>query len=245
MKMKVYYEEIVVLNFLLDFMILYGTKKLLKRKNSVFRLILGSIVGSFTSVFLFISIGCFWMVLVKLFFSILMILICFGFRDFISNIFYFYIISTLVGGCIYLFDIPKYYSFYYLFLLLSGFFIISIFLYEIFQYREKYQNKYFVTIIYHHHKYSLEGFIDTGNRLYSPIKKEAVILVNLELHPKKIIYVPYQALNTSGVIPCIRPDKVIINEMEFHHCLIGLSRNKFHLNGMDCILPNQFKEVLC
>lgn len=244
-KMKVYYEVIFFLNFLLDFMILYGTKKVLKRSGSFFRLILSSVLGSFTTIFLFISISSISLFFLKLLFSIMMIFISFGYRDFFRNIFYFYLISIIVGGSIYLFDFDKYNINYFILLPIMCFFVISIFLYEMLQFREKYQNKYLVTIFYHNHKYSLEGFIDTGNRLISPYKRESIILVNLDLHPKNIIYVPYQALNCSGVIPCVRPDRVIINEVEFHHCLIGLSHHKFHLDGMNCILPNQFKEELC
>lgn len=90
----------------------------------------------------------------------------------------------------------------------------------------------------------MEGFIDTGNRLVSPIKKEPVILVNLKLSVKKIIYVPYKALNTQGIISCIRPDKVIIGNKEFNHCLVGLAKDKFTIDGVSCILPNKFKEEL-
>jgi len=92
--------------------------------------------------------------------------------------------------------------------------------------------------------YSLEGFVDTGNRLTSLIKKEPVILVNLKIPSKKIIYVPYKALNTEGVISCIRPDKVIVGNKEFNHCLIGLAKDKFNIDGSNCILPNKFKEEL-
>ena len=59
-----------------------------------------------------------------------------------------------------------------------------------------------------------------------------------------IIYVPYLTLNNRGVIPCIKPDKVIINNKDLSDCLIGLVKNKFNLEE-NCILPNIFKEKLC
>ena len=91
----------------------------------------------------------------------------------------------------------------------------------------------------------MEGFVDTGNKLESPISKKSVILVNLKINTNKLIYIPYKALNTSGVIPCIRPDKVIVNDKIIDNCLIGLSKDKFELNGCNCILPNKIKEDLC
>ncbi len=243
--MKVYYETILLLNFLLDFMILYGTKRILKKKQSNHRLLIGSMIGSMTTIFLFIKVNSFSLFFLKIVISSLMILVSFGRGDFFHTIFYFYMISIIVGGSVYLFDLREFHSFYYLALLGLSSSTILIFVYEFLQYKEKYLNKYLVTIVYRNKKYQLEGFIDTGNRLVSPIKKESIILVNLSLEMKQVIYVPYKALNTTGVIPCIRPDKILINEQEFHHCLIGISKDKFSINGMECILPNQFKEALC
>ena len=93
----------------------------------------------------------------------------------------------------------------------------------------------------------LEAILDTGNNLSDPYKKRPIILIDQEIshQRKKIIYVPYKALNTEGVIPCVLPDKVIINNQEFKNILIGLSKDKFSLNGISCILPNKIKEDLC
>ena len=55
-KMKIYIELIYILNFLLDFMILYGTKRLLKISKDIKRQIYASILGSITTIFLEIKI---------------------------------------------------------------------------------------------------------------------------------------------------------------------------------------------
>ena len=60
----------------------------------------------------------------------------------------------------------------------------------------------------------------------------------------KFFYVPYKALNTEGVIPCCKVERVIVDAHVFSKCLIGISKDSFSLNGVDCILPNQFKEEL-
>ena len=113
------------------------------------------------------------------------------------------------------------------------------------KYKETISHKYIVHIYYHKKRYDLEGYIDTGNQIESPLKKESVILVNLTLPFHKIIYVPYSTLNSRGVVPCIRPDKVIINQKEFTHCLIGMVKDTISIAGCSCILPNSFKEELC
>ena len=116
---------------------------------------------------------------------------------------------------------------------------------ELINHKYNINDKYSVSIIYNKKTYRLEGFVDTGNKLESPISKKSVILVNLKINTNKLIYIPYKALNTSGVIPCIRPDKVIVNDKIIDNCLIGLSKDKFELNGCNCILPNKIKEDLC
>lgn len=125
--------------------------------------------------------------------------------------------------------------------------IIYMYIKEYKSYRITISNKYQIEIYLNENKYTLEAILDTGNTLTDPYKKRPIILIDIEVSykRKKIIYVPYKALNTEGVIPCILPDKVIVNDKEFRNCLIGLSKDKFSLNGASCILPNKFKEELC
>lgn len=225
-------------------MILYGTKRILKINIANYRLILGGIFGSISTFLIFFDLNNSILLLVKLFLSIGIIIITFGFKNFFTNIIYFYLISIILGGTIYLFDLSSNYYFNYLILLILSPIIIFILIKEFLSYKDTYTNKYEVEIYINKKKYALEGFIDTGNRLISPIKKVPVILVNLNLTPKKVIYIPYKALNTSGIIPCLKPDKVIINNKDFSNCLIGLAKDKFTISGVNCILPNKFKEEL-
>lgn len=239
-----YFEFIFIINFLLDFMILYGTKRILKLNKKNYRLVFGSIIGSLTTFLLFLKINSFLLIIIKLFLSIIIIIVTFGFKNLLTNTLYFYLISIILGGTLYLFDLNGNYYFNFLLLITASPIIIFLLIREFLSYKNNYSNKYEVAIYIKKKKYALEGFIDTGNRLVSPIKKEPVILVNLNLNPKKIIYVPYKALNTSGIISCIKPDKVIINNKEFNHCLVGLAKDKFTILGVNCILPNKFKEEL-
>ena len=242
--MKIYIELIFIINFLLDFMILYGVKHLLKRKINNYRLVLGSLFGSFTILILFIKVSTIELFILKIILSIFIILISFGIKNIYQNILYFYLISIIIGGFIYLFDLQN--NKFYLLLLI---FLTPIFLYliikELIQIKINYKDKYQVTIIINNKKYNLDGFIDTGNRLIDNISNKSIILTNLNIKYKEVIYVPYKALNTEGIIPCIKPDKVIIEEKEFNNYLIGLSKDKFNIKNIDCILPNKLKEDLC
>lgn len=243
--MKIYIEFIYIINFLLDFMILYGTKRLLKINKNIIRTVISSCIGMMSTLLLFINISNSELFIIKIFFSILMIVVAFGFNNFFKNTFYFYLISIILGGVIYLFNINSNFYSNFIFLIILSPLIIYIVIREFINYKINIKDKYLVSIIYNNKTYKLEGFIDTGNKLESPISKKGIILVNLKISSKRLIYIPYKALNTSGIIPCIKPDKVIINNKLINNCLVGLSKDKFHIDGYDCILPNKIKEDLC
>ncbi len=110
------------------------------------------------------------------------------------------------------------------------------------------QNTYIIDIYIKNNKYSLTGYLDTGNTLKDPYKNRPVIIISnnkINIDIEKSILVPYETITSTGIIRCIKPDKVIINNIEFNNCLIGKINKKLKLNDSDCILPNKFKEELC
>lgn len=254
--MKIYLDLVLITNFLIDFILLYGTAKTLKKYITLKRLLLGSFIGSLSVILLFMKINTFELTILKIILSILIIISTFGFKDIKKTITYFYILSIILGGTLYLLDIIKLtnnalfinnpYIFNFILLLIISPIIINKYIKEHKKYKETITNKYIIEININDTKYTLEAILDTGNRLTDPYKKRPIILIDKDIKyiKKRPIYVPYKALNTEGVIKCILPDKVIINNKEFKNCLIGLSTDKFSLNGVSCILPNKFKEDL-
>lgn len=125
--------------------------------------------------------------------------------------------------------------------------IIYLYIKERTNYKNSYSNKYNIDIYIGNKKYELNGYLDTGNTLKDPYKNRDVIIINnkiIDFNKLKIIYVPYKTISDNGLIKCIKPDKVIINKIEFKNCLIGNSNNNFNIDNSDCILPNRFKESL-
>ena len=55
----------------------------------------------------------------------------------------------------------------------------------------------------------------------------------------------YKTITNNGVIPCIKPEKIVIDDKEYKNLLIGNIKNRFQLENADCILPNCLKEDLC
>ena len=242
--MKVYIEAVFLLNFLLDYMILYGTKKLLKIRSAYYRLFLGSLFGSLTTFLLTVSFSNIIMILLKICISLLMNLISFGFERVFYHTLYFYLISIILGGIIYLFDIPlTLYSYYICIIMITCISIYSF--YKLFcHFHFSFSITYQVSFFMNNQEYHFVGYLDTGNHLTSPFSKKPVILVDMILPCTNLFYIPYKALNSEGILPCIRPDKIYINQKEISNCLIGFSKNKISIEGCSCILPNEIKERL-
>jgi len=257
-QLKVYLDYVFFINFFFDFILLFGTSKILKKILSIKRLLIGSFLGSLSILFLFIPLATFTLLILKFLLSILIILATFGKKELFKNLFYFYLLSIILGGGLYLFDINLTFQnnhiltnqnslgIHFLIILLASPLLIYIFIKENITYKNIYQDHYIVSIYIDGKEYKVEGMIDTGNQLVDPYKKRSVILVDLDIDisKKKFIYVPFKALNTNGIIPCICPERVIVKDKIFSNCLIGLSKDKFTLDGASCILPNQFKEEL-
>lgn len=256
--MKIYLDLVFLINFLIDFIILFATKCILKETTKIIRILLGSIVGSLSILLLFISLNSFSLFVLKLLLSILIILTTFGRRNFFKNFIYFYLISIILGGALYLLDISYTYenkgliffsnglSLNIIIIIIISPIIIYLYISELKSYKNKYSNIYNTEIYINNKIYKLKSMLDTGNNLKDPITKKSVILLNsnIKINKRKFIYVPYKALNTEGIIKCFKPDRVIINDKLFSNCLIGISKDKFCLEDIDCILPNCFKEDL-
>ena len=112
--MKVYIDLVLILNFLIDLIVLITTSYVLKRNIKNIRLILGALVGSLTTLFLFIKLSSVTLFLLKVVISILMTITTFSYRNIrytLKNISYLYIVSIILGGFIYFLNIQFSYSY--------------------------------------------------------------------------------------------------------------------------------------
>ena len=103
--MKMYIDLFFIFNVIMDYIIIMTTSILLKRRTNHIRMILSSLIGGISSLVLFTSIN---KIVIEIVSIVIMILISFGYkgiRYLIKNILYMYILSTLLGGIIYLFNV--------------------------------------------------------------------------------------------------------------------------------------------
>ena len=242
--MKVYIDVVFLLNIILDFVILMSISVLLKRNVTVKRLILGSIVGGITIFILFVNISSLELFILKILIGIVMVIITFGFRDIrytLNNVFYLYTVSFILGGGITLIKNIKYYN--YVVLTISFLIIIFLYLKQMKEYKNNYTNYIKVDLYIKNKLYKLNGYLDTGNKLYDQYKHRPIILINKRINYKMedIIYVPYETLNSQNMVKCLKTDKIIINKQIYTNYLVGLSNNKFKIDGINCILHSKMK----
>lgn len=255
---RVYVDLVLLINFIFDFILLISVSYVLKRNTSLKRILFGAATGSLSILFLFFNLSNFMLFLYKLLLSMIMILSSFGFKNikyFTTNIFYLYLSSIVLGGGLYLLNDHLNYSIngltfvnnnYKLNIVLSIIITpVLIFLYvrQIKNLKYNYNNYYDVELFYENKKYFFTAYLDTGNKLKDQYKKRPIILVNTDkivFSYEKGILVPYSTIDRNGILKCIIADKIIINkEKELFNVLIGLSEEKFHIDGVNMLLNNE------
>jgi len=260
--MNVYLDLVFLLNFFIDSLLLWSVNIVLKRNVRIKRIFLGGLVGSCSTIFLFFRLNSIELFLFKFLISILMILTCFSFhtlKETLYNFAYLYFISILLGGFFYYLNLEFSYNVIRnLFvpndknknvplLLLVTPFILYGYVRQSMKRKKRNTNIYCIELFEGKKKYQYTGYLDTGNKLYDPYSKRPVHLLydpNYKCSKKqKIIYVPYQGLGVSGVIPCVFFDKMVIDgEKELVKVLVGFSKKAFQIEGIQMIL--QGDEIL-
>jgi len=262
--MTVYVDLVAILNFIIDFLLLLTVSITLKRNASLKRILLGAILGSMTLIILFLPCSNFFLFLFKIITSFFICIVTFHFRDWkytIQNMTYFYMTGTILGGFLYYLNIEFRYkhegmiffqnefAINFLVLIIISPVILYIYVRSQKKLKSQYQHYYKLLITFkNNQKICLNAFLDTGNKLMDPITGKAIILVEKEhLKDLKIhrpIYVPYNSLNHHGLLKCIAPKSIEIEGVTSKNYLIGISEEKFHIDGIDCILNSKCLEDL-
>lgn len=264
--MKLYLDLIFLLNWLFDFLLLLVVSVVLRRHTSIKRLIYGSLVGGASIFVLFLKINTMHLFFIKIIFSLLMVLVTFGYRDIrytSRNLFYLYTASILLGGFLYFLNLEFSYRqegliFYYhglsinwIVLLLFSPFILYIYIKQALNLKTNYSNYYVVDIYFKDGtKKKVNAFLDTGNNLVDPYQKRPIILINQQqvkslYKNEDLLLVPYEGINNQGLLKCIAPQKVFISGIGMrHHLLLGIVDNKIKIDGIDCILHTKLLEDL-
>lgn len=234
----IYIDELMLLNFIIDYILIDFTSKIIKININYKRKILSCLFGEISILYLFLNTSNIVLILFKLIIGLLMILIAFGFNDmktYINNILYFYSFSFLLGGTLYYFKIESLlkYKFFLLFIPL----IMDTYKYIFNDLKSIITLKYKVTIYLNNGNILyLNGYMDTGNNLIDPLTNKKVIIINKKVDEDYIL-VPYRTVDDSSLMKCFKPRKVYIDGLgERNDILVGITNKKF--KGFNCLLNN-------
>ena len=252
--MNIYLDILFMINLIYDFLILNTVNIVLRRNVKIKYIFIGSLVGSLSILTLFIpSINN---ILFTIILSIIMTITSFGYKDIIylkNNILYFYMISVIFGGFLYLINLKinnfyNQYDYYNRKVLINfiGIVIFGIIVYFLYLYTYKnnninHNNYYDIKVSLDNKLHNITGFYDSGNLIKDPYKNKPVILINKEIltcdiKNKSPIYVPCKMINNDILIECYKPSLLIINNKVINNCLIGLWSNNNFYDGIDALI---------
>lgn len=242
--MSIYIDLFFSFNTIMDMIIITSVSILLKRNTSYLRIILSSLLGGLSSVLLFTSIN---KLILEIITITIMTIVSFKYKNiryFITNIIYTYMLSILLGGLIYLFNSKVTINTYlnYLVIIIISLEVMTLYIKESKKIKNTYNNYYKVDIYFKDkEKLSLVGFVDTGNNLYDPYKKRPIILVDKKYQVEKdFILVPYHTVTGEGLLKCIKPEKIYIENIGYKtNLLVSFTSNPNLINGVDVLLHKE------
>ena len=134
------------------------------------------------------------------------------------------------------------YSINIIILLIISPIIIYLYIKEFMKLKKRINTIYNVVIKFKNKKINIEGFLDTGNKLVDPYFHRPIILLNkkyIDIKKLNIIYVPFNSLNNNGILKCVIPEYILIENKKIDKCLIGISENLKY----DCILNERIIDL--
>lgn len=227
--MTIYVDVVLLLNFIIDLLLLFSVDILLRRFAKKRRIVVGALVGSLSTLLLFLVKGQAFLIVYKLVTSIVLVIIAFGYKSFSyfkDNLFWLYVVSIILGGSIYLINddvtfknnalvfSTKGVIINFVILFGFGFFIVYKYIKLMKNYKLDYHNYMSVDIYFNNDVISDVGFLDTGNNLKDPVGGKPIILVDKSMFDGDVFgyLVPFKGLNSSGLLKVFKPDKVYVDK---------------------------------
>ncbi|KXG43762.1 sigma-E processing peptidase SpoIIGA [Tepidibacillus decaturensis] len=207
--MVFYLDLILLLNFMIDTLILLTTAKFLHLKIKKIRITLGAMIGAaYTMVFFIPYLSAAHVLLTKILISILMLWVSFGFLhllQMVRTLATFYFVSFLMGGGVfalqYLFQIDHevikgvyvthssnpFFLLLFIVIAVLGVWFFSNRTFLSLERKGNVEQHYVdVEIEVLEHRHQCKGLVDTGNRLYDPITRKPVMI----LEAKSVSFLP-------------------------------------------------------
>ena len=247
-------DLLVIQDLLMNYIILITTWILLNRITKFKKIFLSSVIGTIPLILLFINTSKLIIFVINFFFSIIMLIISYKYKDIIytlKNTFYMYLNSIFVAGSLYFVNtnfLPQMNSYFLntIILTLLSPLITYVYLKSISNLKINYSNYYKVDIyLKDKPKVTINTFLDTGNLLKDPYSHKPIVLVNknvIRLTTENIILVPYCTIDNKSLLKCFSPEKIYIDKVGYKRkVLIGLI-DELNIDGAEGLLNKKILE---
>ena len=242
--MTIYLDLLFLLNFIYDLLLLLTVSVTLKRNTKFKRILLGSIFGAISTFIIVIPINKYLLLILKILSSVIMLIITYSFKNikyFFNNLLYLYMTSVILAGFLYFLKL-EFNNLSYLISLSIAPLILYLYIKEQKKLKEivNYYKKVIVTFK-NNKTLSLNGFIDSGNKLKDPITGKYIILVNKKTlkgiyNIRSPMYVPIKTINKRSLLLCVSIKNIIIDNKTYNNYLLGISDTFNGFDNINCLL---------
>ena len=266
--MTIYIEYLLIDNFVIDYVIIMVMEFILKKKFNKFRVIIVSLIGAISAIFLPIINSKILLFLYKVLFSLLMVVMLKKydkFKQYCVHIILFYFSTFLMGGimiglmnllgieyrmtnvAMYQLDVPIGIVVILLLLTLA---LVKIICKVVVSKFKLSKSLYDVTIFCNNERMKIMGYLDTGNHLTYDGGGVIVISISTFLKLKSglimcgieglsnIKYIDVGGIGNSEKFMSFVVDKIIVADKEFGDVRIAVATKNF--DNFDCILHSQY-----
>ena len=262
MKTVIYIDVLFIINFFMTFLILLVTSKISKSFYKMYRILLAATMGGVYSFVIFAEdMSIFVSFLGKIFSALVIVATAFSFKRVSTylktTLVYFFSSMLLLGVIIALWFILEppgivinndcvYFDVSATVLILSGAsaYFISCAVIRIYNHIALKKQIYLLKIYSEERCVNLYAFADTGNKLKEPFSDFPVIIaekskVFLLCNNKQKRIVPFNTINSNGIMECFKPDKVVVcvnsDEIEIKNVYVALSDMDFSKKDFSAI----------
>ena len=242
--MTIYLDLLFLLNFIYDLLLLLTVSVTLKRNTKFKRILLGSFFGAISTFIILIPLNKYLLLILKILTSVIMLIITYSFKNikyFFNNLLYLYMTSVILAGFLYFLKL-EFNNLSYLISLSIAPLILYLYIKEQKKLKEivNYYKKVIITFK-NNKTLSLNGFIDSGNKLKDPITGKYIILVNKKTlkgiyNIRSPMYVPIKTINNKSLLPCVSIKNIIIDNKIYHNYLLGISDTFNGFDNINCLL---------
>lgn len=270
--MIVYIDQIFIINFITDYILLHISSSLTGRRKTK-RNILAAVFGGLYSAFMYVpQISFLYNPFFRVVFSAIMVYISERpkkIRPYLKGLFCFSFVSMFMGGGVFAVLFMAGYGFTDIinnsivvfdaktpvFLLVFGClaFLCHIAMTFVFRTGNTKSKTVKLEISYGNKKVKLSGIVDTGCMLYEPVKNRPVIIVDyrilsdFEKYTSRVCLIPYSTVDSKGSFIGFYPDYIKIGSKFFYDIAVAVCYTKAMEDKQYSAIINSdvFKEESC